>query len=292
MKSLIKLLIVLFLVVFLHAEEKNEFRYGFLESNLLSSFPDAKVVAKRWLEEVISSDNTKVNIEFYDSSDALYKDFINKKLDVVVFDLVFFFENKINILKIADNFWSLNTIGDRYLEYLLIAKKSLNAKDFKSLKNKKISITKSDRSAIVWLDKNSLNINKSSSRKVLKEIILVKKENTALLNVFFNKSDFAIIPKETWDIASELNPSIKKKIVIVEKSEKIHIPFIGLFSKDFKKENIESFFESSENMDELNGGNELVELMKLDSLFKIEKENFHKLDKYYDEYFKLKMKYK
>lgn len=293
MKSLIKLLIVLSFIISSYAEEKIESRYGFLESILSSSFPDAKVAAKVWLEDMVSVNYTgKVNIEFYDSSDTLYQDFVNKKLDMVVLDLNFFFKNKRNILKISDNFWSLNNIGSRYSQYYLVAKKSLNAKDFKSIKNKRISLRKNDTSARVWLDTNLLNSNKSSSANILKEINLVKKENTALLSVFFNKSDFAIVRKQIWDISSELNPSIKKKIEIIQKSEKIHIPFIGLFSKDVDKESTKSFFELSNNINNLNGGKQLVELMKFDSLFKIENEELKKLDKYYEEYFKLKKKYK
>ena len=211
---------------------------------------------------------------------------------MVVLDLEFFFKHKKNIEKIAHEFWSLNTFGTVYSQYYLIAKKSLNAKGFKNITGKSLAYKKGDISAEIWLDKNSLSIYKSEAKEKLKEIILVKKENAALLNIFFNKTDFAIVTKKTWEIATELNPSIKKKIEIVEKSEKIHIPFIGIFRKGINVEKVESFFKVSENMRNAAGGDEIVELLKFDSLSRVNDKNLEELAKYYSEYFKLKSKYK
>lgn len=293
MKNLIKLLFIFNLSFFSYAEEVAELKYGFLESTLVSSFADARVAAKVWLEDIVSDNyEKKANIEFYDSADILYKDLISGKLNMVVFDLEFFFKHKKNIEKIAHEFWSLNTFGTVYSQYYLIAKKSLNAKGFKNIIGKSVAYKKGDLSAEIWLDKNSLGIYKSEAKKILKEIILVKKENTALLNIFFNKTDFAIVTKKTWEIATELNPSIKKKIEIIEKSEKIHMPLIGLFRKDVKDSRIKSFFKASENISAVEGGREIVQLLKFDSLFKVKDTDLNKMDKYYKEYFELKKKYK
>jgi len=293
MKKIIKLLIILNLTIFSPAHEKFESKFGFLsEGTLLSSFKDARVALKVWLEDIASSYNGELDVEFYDTSEDLYGALKKNELEMGLLDLPFFFKNKDDILKNCNNFWSLNTTDIKYLQYYLIAKKSLNAKNFKDIKGKTITLKKSDIGAWVWLDKNSLISNKQTSKKALKNIFFKKKESTAVLNIFFNKSDFAVVRKETWDIVSELNPSIKKKIAIIKKSEKIHIPFIGLFHKDAKKESIKYFFEVSKDIKKIKGSGQIITLLKFNSLFRIEKESLVKLDRYYDEYFKLTKMYK
>ncbi len=293
MKNLIKLLIIFHLMTSLYAEPKFESKFGFLsEGTLLSSFKDARVALKIWLEDVATSYDGKLDIEFYDTSESLYSALKNGELEMVILDLPFFFKNKKDIFENSDNFWSLNMSDSKYPQYYLIGKKSLNAKDFKGIKNKTISIKEGDLGASVWLDKNSLINNKESSKKALKEIILKKKESTAILNVFFNKSDFAIVRKETWDISSELNPSLKKKIAVIQKSKKIHIPFIGLFRKNTKSLTIKSFFSLSQDLNKIKGSGQIITILKFHSLFKVDDDYLKNLDKYYDEYFALKKKYK
>ncbi|MAC84831.1 MAG: hypothetical protein CL624_11930 [Arcobacter sp.] len=293
MKKLIKLIIILQLTIFLSANEKFESRFGFLsEGTLLSSFKDARVALKVWLEDIAISYNGKLDVEFYDTSEALYGALKNNELDMVLLDLPFFFKNKEDILKTTDNFWSLNISDVKYPQYYLIGKKSLNAKSFKDIKGKTIALKKGNGGAGVWLDKNSLIANKMSSIKALKSIYLKKKESTAILNVFFNKADFAVVRKETWDIISELNPSIKKKIEVIKKSEKIHIPFIGVFHKNTKKVTIKYFFKLSEDLKKIKGSGQIITLLKFNSLFRVDNEYLESLDKYYNEYFALKKKYK
>ncbi len=38
-----------------------------------------------------------------------------------------------------------------------------------------------------------------------------EKESSVILNVFFNKSDFAIVKSNIWNTMLQLNPSISKK---------------------------------------------------------------------------------
>lgn len=293
MKSLIKLLIILHLTISLPATDGFESRFGFLsEGTLLSSFKDARVALKLWLEDVAVNYNGKLSVDFYDDSNSLYKALLNNELDMVVLDLPFFFKNREDILKTCDNFWSLNMVDIKYSQYYLIGKKSLNVKGFEDIKDKTITLKKGDIGASVWLDKNSLLSNKSSSQKTLKEIILKKKESTAILNVFFNKSDFAIVRKQTWDIISELNPSIKKKIEIIKKSKRIHIPFIGLFRKNVEKISIDAFFKLSKDLKSIEGSNHIITLLKFNSLFRVTDDYLKNLDIYYNEYFSLKKKYK
>lgn len=293
MNNLLKLLFILTLSLSLNAEYKFESRFGFLsEGTLLASFKDTRVALSIWLEDIATKHNGKIETKFYDTSASLYEDFKNKKIDMVVLDLPFFFKNKRNILNTSDNFWSVNGMDGIYTQYYLIAKKSLSAKNFKDIKKKTISIKKGSIDTFVWLDKNSYISNKASLKKITKKIIEKKNESSALLDVFFDNSDFAVVKKHTWDIISELNPSISKKLVIVKKSKEIHIPFIGIFHKNTNKTVVDLFFGISKELKSVEGIEKIVEILKLNSLFRINNNSLKDLDNYYNEYFMLKKKYK
>ncbi|APW64910.1 hypothetical protein LPB137_03145 [Poseidonibacter parvus] len=293
MNNLLKLLLILIFSLTLYAKEDFVNRFGFLsEGTILSSFKDARVALKVWLEDTAHDNDTKVEIEFHKTSNSLYKALKNRELDMVVLDLPFFIKNQKDIFKTSDNFWSLNIVDDKFTQYYLIAKKSLNAKGFKDIKNKTVSLKKGTLGSFVWADKNSYIINKSSLKKVTKEIQEKKKESFAVLNVFFNKSDFAVIRKKTWDIMTELNPSISNKLEVIKKSQKNHIPFIGIFHKNTNKKVIDIFFKLSKELKNVDGIEKMVELLKVNSIFKIDNEFLKVLDKYYSEYFSLIKKYK
>lgn len=243
MKTILSIL--LFITLNLSANETYEFksRFGFLsEGSLLSSFKDARIALKVWLEEVSSSYMGQLTVDYYNNSEALYEDLKNNKLDMIVIDPLFFFKNKNEILSTANNIWSLSTSNYKYKQYYLISQKINNAKNFKNIYGKTISLQLKNDVARVWLDKSSLLENKKSCIKVVKELRYVNKETTALLNVFFKKTDFAIINKETWDVMIELNPSISRKLEVVSKSQNIYLPFIGLFSKKANEDSIAAFF--------------------------------------------------
>lgn len=288
-----KLLIILFLSFNLYAHHPFNSKYGFVSSGtLLSNFEDARIVLSKWLENIAIEHNGKAEVKFYSEYESLYTDFKNKKLNMIALEMPFFFKNKEYLKNNSSNFWSLATDKTKYSQYVFLANKSLNAKSFKDIKNKTLSIKKEEVIADVWLDKNSLLGNKSSYKRLLKELKYENKESTAILNVFFKKTDFAVVSSKTWNTMIELNPSIKKKIEIVSKSKKIHLPFIGLFDKHTDKETVNAFFELSDKLKSLSGSKQIISLLKFDSIFRVDDKSLKVLENYYDEYFKLKEKYR
>lgn len=290
-----KFIILFILIVNLSASEKFEYtsRFGFLYSGtVLSNFKDARNALSKWLKETAAEHNGNVLVSFYPDSESLYKDFKQNKLDMVVLNLDFFFRNKNEIEMISDSYWTLLSNKVKHTQLYLISNKSSNINSFKDIKGKTITIKDEDLTSEVWLDKNSLLVNKKTYNKTLQDIKKVTKESTTILNVFFKKTDLAIVTKNTWDTMVELNPSVTKKVKVIEKSEKIHFPFIGVFSKNADKKGKKSFIELSKDVLSLDGGEQISELLKFDTLLWIENNELNKLEKYYQEYFDLKSKYK
>lgn len=295
MKLHIKLLLILLLILNLNANEKTyEFSsiFGFLQTGtILNRFKDARVAIKVWLEDIASSYGGELSLKFYDDNNTLYKDFAAHKVDMIVLNLPYYFENKTIIDKEAIEFWSIAMSKDKYIKYYLIALNSSKINSFKDVKGKSISLTLNDSVSSIWIDKKSLERFKTSSKNIFSEVHPALKESSALLNVFFNKRDLAVVSKKTWDTMVELNPAIKSKIKIIDETKEKHLPFIGFFSKYADKKSIDAFFELSANLRDLNGSSQVIDLLKFESIIKINKASLKELENYYKEYSKLKKKY-
>lgn len=291
-----KLLIILFLSFSLYANAEHykfEAKFGFLSGGtLLANFKDARIAVRAWLEDVANRYESSLDVIFYDTSKELYEDLKKNKIHMGVFDLPFFFRNKDDIYKNGTNFWSLSMNKTNFSQYYLISSIDKNYNNFKNIRNKKISLKKGNRVAYVWLDKNSLKENKASAKRVLSEIKYERKESTVILNVFFKKTDFAVVSKKTWDTMVELNPSISKKLKVIDKSDKIHYPFIGLFSKKAPEDSVKAFFSLSSDLKNLEGSEQIISMLKFDKIFKVDAESLIPLEKFYNEYFQLQKRYK
>lgn len=266
--------------------------FGFLQTGtILNRFKDARVAVKVWLEDIALSYGGDLTLKFYDNSDTLYEDFKNQKVDMIVLNLPYYFENKVKIDNESVELWSIAMSEDRYVKYYLITSKNSNINSFRDVKGKTISLATNDTVGNVWLDKNALKLFKTTYINVFKEIHPVLKESTALLNVFFKKRDLALISKRTWDTMNELNPSIKNKIKIIDETKEKHLPFIGFFSKYTDKRSIDAFFELSANLEDLRGSSQVIDLLKFKKVIKINEESLVDLENYYNEYLKLKKRY-
>jgi hypothetical protein len=292
----LKIIIILLLTLNLFADQGNfEFKSNFgitTEGNLLAKFKDAKIALKAWLDDMANLYKGEVGIEFYDKPELLYEDFKKNKIDMAVVSLSFFFENRASIEKNSTHIWSLSIDNKKFNRYYLIGNKKQHLKGFSNLKRKTMAIKKGDETAAIWLDKNSYEKNKVSSDKLLKIIKYEDKERTVLLNVFFGKTDYAIVTKDAWDVMLEFNPTLKKRIEILKESDNIFLPFIGFFSKNAHKKSVEVFFKVSSNLEELNGGKRIIKMLNFNSIFKVDDKMLLKLDNYHNDYFRLKKKYR
>ena len=142
----------------------------------------------------------------------------------------------------------------------------------------------------VWLDFLSLkNLNKPYKRLIANQLIS-SKSSTALLDVYFNKADFCVIEKETYDNMLILNPSIEKKLKIVEKSPEIFFSAVTVIQKDASIELIGLINQILDNKTFKDDFKEFLKLINLDSASRVEFEDLKEYEKFYSEYKLLKGK--
>lgn len=288
-------IVLLFSITLYANKEEHRFNATFgiaTQSSILSKFKDAKVVLKSWIETLSEKYNGDVEVKFYDKTSSLYEDFKNRKIDTAAVDLIFYFKNKNEIDKIGEKNWTLLVGEKRYKRYYLLGSKKKKLKGFNDLKNRTISLKNVDSNAKLWLDKESLENNKKISDKLLKKIIFAEKDRTVLLNLFFGKTDYAIVEEEAWKVMLQFNPSIKKKVKVLSKSPNIFLEFIGFFSKEADPRTSKVFFDAGKNLNTIKGSKTITEMLKFDSIYEVSDDYLEETNIYFQEYFNLSRKYK
>lgn len=167
--------------------DKNNVKYGFLsKGSLLENFRDARVTLRVWLEEIAKDNNRKIDVEFFEDEDKIFKRFKeDKKLEMIVVSLPFFYKNYEEISLIASDFWSLSFDKNKFSQYYLVASKDIDFKDISDLKGKSVGFKEYFDINNIWLDKYTLdNLGKSYKKLVSKENYY-KSDSSALLKVFF-----------------------------------------------------------------------------------------------------------
>ena len=111
-----------------------------------------------------------------------------------------------------------------------------------------------------------------------------EKYSIFLLNTYFNKIDFAIVPEVVYNDMTELNPAIKENLTILEKSEPIFFYFLGIFNKKTSPKLIEFFKKDMFNEESDDELKEIFNLLSAYNIYKSSTEEIKKLEKFYDEY--------
>lgn len=292
-----KLLIVLLLLFSsnLYANEKKELpiiKYGLVTYyDVFSNFKDTKDSFANWLEQLGIKKGAKLKTIMYDDIDQLFSDYLDGKLDIVSLNFNDYFLRREKIKKISNRYWSVSYNDKNEYKYCLAVRNDIKFNSFNDLKDKKIIMKEHENIGRIWLDYNTTkNLNKDFT-DLVDSIKYEPKESTSLLNVYFKKEDIALIQKQTWEVMLELNPAIKHKIKLFKCSKMDFLPFISFFSK--KTDNIKSeiFYNAILDRDDKEMGN-LFELFDFNKMYKLDKENIITVEKFYEDYYNLKKKYK
>lgn len=199
MKSIISLILLLILNTNLFSANDIN-RFGFLShSNNVLNFKDARDSLSNWIKDLGLSNNLKVDSKFFTSIDDLIDTYSKNQLDMIVISLPDYYENKERLKRISKDYWTATFSNDDFSQFYLITQVDSKITSVKDITNKSISLELYDKVPEVWIDKLSLSINKKSIENISSKILKENKESSALLNVFFKKTDLAVVSSHTWN---------------------------------------------------------------------------------------------
>ena len=283
-------LIFLILNIYSHAEEKLVFGFT-IEKNYAADEHRIRKLTSNLINKMNLDYKKDFDVIFYEEQESLLKDFKDKKnINAIVIYPGFYFDNRELIKKISKNPFIYKSSSSSNSQLFLIANQKSKIDSINDIKDKVFMNTDFSDTYSVWLDFLSLkNLNKPYKKLIANQLIS-SKSSTALLDVYFNKADFCVIEKETYDNMLILNPSIEKKLKIVEKSPEIFFSAVTVIQKDASIELIGLINQILDNKTFKDDLKEFLKLINLDSASRVEFEDLKEYEKFYSEYKLLKGK--
>lgn len=287
--------IIAILSIFLTALQAQEMRnatMGYLTDGMNDiKYKDTRIAFSMWLEDLATKEFMDINMVYYDSSMNIVNDFINYELDYLTLNPIFYLKNQKIIDPWAEEFWVVNKGKNQLESYLILVREDSDIKTLKDLKNKSVGTREDNYLGKMYLESELLQVRRKYSRNYFKGYINTGKFSTAILNTFFGKVDACIVPSYTLDLVSEMNPSIKKSLRVIKRSEEIFFPILAIFHINTQRKIIDDFALSVKGLKESPRGRNILNLFKMEGLRRISKEKIAPMKEYYNNYLGLRKKY-
>lgn len=294
MRYINKILFLLLIPFCLFSNEKNETYLFGLESKsfVRTNYSDAKVALSLLMKELGGEEDVNIDIKYYKNQYDIIRDFKNKKLYIIIKDVVSYLKNHETIDKNSVFLWTLSTHKkSNFYSNLLVVKKESKIQSLKNIEGKVIRIKGNDSLARLWLYKK---LAKPYNLLIDDELKVTKLSNT-VLNILFNKSDIEIVSGDTWNTMTKLNPSLLKQLKILIQSKPIFIPIIGATKKqntsiDRRNRLFDKFVKTANRVEEGIHLKQIRTLIKFENVYILKKNDLKDLFELYSEYLRFKGK--
>jgi ABC-type phosphate/phosphonate transport system substrate-binding protein len=152
--------------------------------------------------------------------------------------------------------------------FFIIARASDDVTQLSDLRNKRITLAPYMDAEALYLNTILLRNNLPQIPKFFREIKDARSPNIALMDVFFNKSDVAIVRENEYSIAVELNPQLGKKLIVLEKSEP-YIATVGAINNKVSDEDFMGFIAEFNKVATTQEGQKLLDIISVDKISRV-----------------------
>jgi len=246
---------------------------------------DIKISLQFWAKELGERTGIVVNSLFYTNIKKLKNDFDLKKIDVVTASPLVFIKN-FDLSTFSSGFKSVvsNEVSRNRLLILVQRKSKINK--LKDLKNKTIARLDSEIEEL-YINRNLQKAFRKDADEFLKSTLFVKKYSKAILKLFFKKVDACIVSESAFNLASEMNPQIRKKLKIID-SENVNLVGSSFFRRGVDQDILEKFQEEAFKVHLTKRGRQILTVFKADAVVESKIEDLDSVKKIYKEYLALK----
>lgn len=185
---------------------------------------DAKAALTLLLKEMINSwgrTDVTTNPKTYESIEKIKKDINLNRLDIIALTTseYFILRNQTELNPLLA--YKANDITEEKI--LLVTRTDSKINSIKDLKGKKVSIfsylNDELNIATLWYKTIILKINENYKKDYAPFLSVVDKSSRAISDVFFNKTDAAVVSEGEFNLSNELNPQIGKQLKIIDSSK-------------------------------------------------------------------------
>jgi len=240
---------------------------------------DLKISMVLWIEEIISQTEYSASYIDYDDTRSMAKDFNAGKLDLVI-DFGINFVKYYEINKLSDGFRG-GMKNNQKENIIIVLQENSSIEEFIKLRKPVIALQQIEEVFKIYATVHLINNKKNFT------FLETKKRSGALLKLFFNNADAAIVTEKTFDFVKELNPQIGSKLKIVSVSN-VKAGAYGYFYKDFDTTKREAMIKIALGLDKSVRGKQLLSLFKIDVVKKSRVTELTNIKKLYEAYMKIK----
>lgn len=286
MKQFIVLILFFIFTASSFANEE-KMKIGILYEKIFTTKKEAIIASRIWKKYTSKRGYKNVNVEFYDDESVLIADFLSNNISSVVVPYKTYYKNKSIFENISKRRWIPTLTKKIFEQYYLI--KNKDSKVTLDNLNKNVLYYR-NKIGKTWLDFLILKRYKKPMLNIFSKIVDIKKPQKLIFNVFFNKNALSIVSKRLYDDMLELNPQIKNRVEILEKSEQIFLSGIG-----FSHKKMDPYYDGITDRvkKDINqkGIVKLSESVKLHNVYNVSNKELKSLDSFFSEYLILKILY-
>ncbi len=234
--------------------------------------------------------NSKFRVSYIDNVEDEINHYIDyDKSNIIIVYTSTYLENKKLLKKYSKSpFYISGEEGS--IQYYLIANKSSNIKKLKDIEGKNFITFRGYNNYNNWLDFITLKELNTSYHKMISSSKAVYSLKRLLLDVYFKKYDFTVVPKNVYNDMLLLNPSLENELLIIKKSKPIFQDVLGLIHKKMPRKMLDKLFkviESNSFKDEEENILSVINRWKIENF---EYEKLEELESFWIEYKKLSYK--
>ena len=249
---------------------------------------DAEAAIKMWGNELLKNMNSTITPEtsIFETSEELISAINNNKVDLVAIPTLDFLAIRNKVKLEPHLITSIN--GKHGYDFIVVVKKDKNFHKIEDLKNKIINLPAktSGRLAKMWLTV-FLNDKGIKIDKFFKEMREFEKPSQALLPVFFNQADVCVIPSMSYNTMLELNPQLKKELVVIETSP-ILVNGLMCINKLIEPELRKSLLIAASKLGKTPSGKQILNLFKSEDVIVFEEKYLKEIEILTEKFNKIK----
>ena len=295
MKHIVLLLFLLTISVSAKSTDESASKgiIGYLMDGLSDiQYKDTRIAFALWTKEIAVDENIEVETQFFNSDKDIVEKYINNDFEAMTINPIFYLQNQKKLDATTQEYYIIQRSSTKYEKLLILVRKDSGIKSISNLENKIVGLRADSYYGKLFLDKEILKKTHRDSKKYIKKLRKTKRNSTALLNTFFKKTDACVIPKYTFDLLVEMNPSLKNELITIAESNNIFMPAISIVHKSTPKNLNDAYRRSIDRLQSTQRGKSILSLFKMKRIYPIRVEELKGIKEYYKEYTELKKLYR
>lgn len=259
-------------------------RFGLCNPEAIDLSPaDLRIGLEVWLNRLTRAKGFEARVIYYQDPSDMARDFEKGAIDGAVATPLDFVRHFDASLLTPGIIGYKNSKADSSIVYLL-TRRSLKKKTLTELLGRNISVPAIASGSRLYLKVLALKRGLDPDRL---DFETTPNAQRAVFNLYFGKSDLAMVTKAEFDIACELNPSLKKSLVIL-RQRKLFVENLFFLRKGMDPAFYDYLLANAVNLPRTPGGKTLMTLFRTDTMEKCTPSELKTTRKLYEEYIRLK----